>query len=176
MGGELISSLFHDFLDSYGIKHYLMKNTEVKAAIAERMISTLRNRIEIFTKHRKNKRFIDKIQLIVNNYNDSEHSGIQMKPRDVNINNQNEALLNLHRKRIHNRLSKLKVGDHVRLLKLKDKFSKGYKRSWTNEIFIIKKKLNTLPIQRYIIEDKNKQELIGSFYEQELIKIGKQNG
>ena len=40
---------------------------------------------------------------------------------------------------------KFKVGDHVRISKYKNIFTKGYMRNWSVEIFIIKKTKNTLP-------------------------------
>ena len=36
---------------------------------------------------------------------------------------------------------KFKVGDHVRISKYKNIFAKGYTPNWSDEVFVIKKKL-----------------------------------
>ena len=62
---------------------------------------------------------------------------------------------------------KFKVGDHVRISKCKNIFAKGYVPNWSGEIFIIKKIKNTVP-WTYVINDLNGEEIIRTFYENEL--------
>ena len=57
---------------------------------------------------------------------------------------------------------KFKVGDHVRISKLKNIFAKGYLPNWSEETFIIKKIKNTVP-WTYVISDLNREEIVGSF-------------
>ena len=64
---------------------------------------------------------------------------------------------------------KFKVGDHVRISKYKSIFAKGYMPNWSEEISIIKKIKNTVP-WTYVINDLNGEEIIGTFYENELQK------
>ena len=64
---------------------------------------------------------------------------------------------------------KFKVGDHVRISKYKNIFTKGYVPNWSEETFVIKKVKNTVP-WTYVINDLNNEEIIGSFYEKELQK------
>ena len=64
---------------------------------------------------------------------------------------------------------KLKVGDHVRILKYKNIFAKGYTPNWSEEIFLVNKIKNTVP-WTYVINDLNGEEIKGSFYEKELQK------
>ena len=63
---------------------------------------------------------------------------------------------------------KFKVGDHVRISKCKNIFAKGYAPNWSEEIFVIKNVKNTVP-WTYIIDDLNGEEIIGTFYEKELV-------
>jgi hypothetical protein len=63
------------------------------------------------------------------------------------------------------------IGDKVRLQKIKHSFQKGYTQNWTSEIYFIDKVLNTSPIKRYIVCDIEGNQLLGSFYQQELLKI-----
>ena len=64
---------------------------------------------------------------------------------------------------------KFRVGDHVRISKHKNIFSKGYTRNWSEEIFVVKKIKNTVS-WTYEISDLNGEEIVGSFYEKELQK------
>ena len=77
---------------------------------------------------------------------------------------------------------KFKVGDHVRISKLKNIFAKGYTPNWSEEIFFIIfflylrnfillscKNKNTVP-WTYVINDLNGDKIVGTFYEKELPK------
>ena len=64
---------------------------------------------------------------------------------------------------------KYKIGDKVRISKLKRHFEKGYTPNWTEEIFVIDEILNTNPVT-YRLKDLNQEEIKGTFYEQELSK------
>ena len=62
---------------------------------------------------------------------------------------------------------KFKVGDRVRIYKYKKLFTKGYEPNWTEEIFVISQINKTSPIT-YKIKDLNGEDILGSFYKQEL--------
>ena len=57
----------------------------------------------------------------------------------------------------------------VRISKYKNIFTKGYVPNWSEEIFIIKEIKNTVP-WAYVINGLNGEEIIGTFYENELQK------
>ena len=65
--------------------------------------------------------------------------------------------------------SRFKVGDRVRISKFKKIFAKGYTPNWSSEIFIVDKINGTVPYI-YNLKDLNDEEIIGSFYDQELQK------
>ena len=65
--------------------------------------------------------------------------------------------------------SRFKVGDRVRISKFKNIFAKGYTPNWSKEIFIVNKINHTVPYT-YDLKDLNDEEIIGSFYDQELQK------
>ena len=73
------------------------------------------------------------------------------------------------KKEVNDKNPKFKVGDQVRISKYKKIFTKGYMPNWSEEIFIIKKNKNTVP-WTYVLNDLNGQEIIGTFYENELQK------
>ena len=107
---------------------------------------------------------IDKLDDIVDEYNNTYHTTIKMKPADVKDNTYINA-----DKEINNKDPKFKVGDHVRISKYKNIFAKGYMPNWSEEVFVIKKVKNTVP-WTYVINDLNGEEITGTFYEKELQK------
>ena len=69
---------------------------------------------------------------------------------------------------------KFKVGDHARISKFKNVFTKGYTPNWNEEIFIIKKIKNTVP-WTYVISGLNGEEIVESFYEKNCRKLIRNN-
>ena len=112
--------------------------------------------------------YIDKLDDIVDEYNNTYHTTIKMKPIDV----KNNTHINTS-KEINNKDPKFKVGDHVRISKYKNIFAKGYMPNWSEEVFIIKKVKNTIP-WTYVINDLNGAEIRGTFYEKELQKTSQE--
>ena len=108
--------------------------------------------------------YIDRLDEIVNEYNNTYHRTIKMKPLDVKDN----AYIDFN-KEVKDKDSKFKVGDHVRISKYKSIFGKLYAPNWSKEIFVIKEVKNTVP-WTYVISDLNGEKIIGKFYEKELQK------
>ena len=84
--------------------------------------------------------YIDKLDDIVNEYNNTYHRTIKMKPVDVKDNTYIDF-----KKEVNDKDPKFKVGDHVRISKQKNVFAKGYTPNWSQEDFVIKKVKNTVP-------------------------------
>ena len=61
------------------------------------------------------------------------------------------------------------VGDHIRIQKHKNIFAKGIVPNGSDEFFVIKKVKNTVP-WAYVISDLNGEEIVGTFYKNELQK------
>ena len=108
--------------------------------------------------------YYDVLDDIVNEYNNTKHNTIKMKPKDVGNNNKRVYTDEHNEKR-----SRFKVGDRVRISKFKNIFAKGYTPNWSREIFIVNKINDTVPYT-YNIKDLNSEEIIGSFYDKELQK------
>ena len=73
---------------------------------------------------------------------------------------------------IQNRRSKkFNIGDQVRILIERTKFHRNYLQNFTEEIFIIDKKLTGLPITLFALRDFNGNALEGRWYAKELIKV-----
>ena len=108
--------------------------------------------------------YIDKLDDIVDEYNNIYHTTIKMKPFDV----KDSTYINAD-KEINYKDPKFKVGDRVIISKYKNIFAKGFMPNWSEEVFVIKKVKNTIP-WTYVINDLNGEEIIGTFYEKELQK------
>ena len=115
----------------------------------------------------KNK-YIDKFNDIVDEYNNTKHRTIKMKPIDVKDN----TYIDLGED-VNDNDTTFKVRDHVRISKYKKIFAKGYTLNWSEEVFVIKKTKNTVP-WTYVINDLNGEEIIGTFYENELQRTNQQ--
>ena len=112
--------------------------------------------------------YIDKFDDIVNEYNNTHHRTIQMKPADVKDN----TYIGF-KKEVNDKDLKFKIGDHLRISKYKNIFSKGYTPNWPEEVFVVSKIKNTVP-WTYVINDLDGEEIIGTFYEKELQKTNQQ--
>ena len=126
-------------------------HNEGKSVVAERFIRTLKSKIyKCMTSISKNV-YIDKLDNIVDKYNNTYHTTIKMKAADVKDN----AYINAD-KEINNKDPKFKVGDHVRISKYKNIFAKGYMPDWSEN------------------GDLNGEGITGTFYEKELQKTNQE--
>ena len=83
-----------------------------KSVVAERFIRTLKSKIYKYMTSISKNVYIDKLDYIVNEYNNTYHRTIKMKPVNVN----NNTCINFN-KEINNKDSKFKIGDYVRISK-----------------------------------------------------------
>ena len=77
------------------------------------------------------------------------------------------------KKEVYDKDPKFKVGDLVRISKYKNIFAKGYTPNYSEEVFVVSKIKNTVP-WTYVINDLNGEEIIGTFYVNELQKTNQQ--
>ena len=156
-GSEFYNAYFKKWLRDNNIVMYSTHN-EGKSVVAERFIRTLKSKIYRYMTSISKNVYIDKLDDIVDEYNNTYHTTIKMKPIDVKDN----TYINTS-KEIINKDPKFKAGDHVRISKYKNIFAKGYMPNWSEEVFVIKKVKNTIP-WTYVINDLNGEEIIGTFY------------
>ena len=161
-GSEFYNASFKKWLQDNDIVMYSTHN-EGKSVVAERFIRTLKSKIYKYMTSISKNVYINKLDDIVNKYNNTYHTTIKIKPIDVKDN----TYINADKKL--NKDPKFKVGDRVRISKYKNNFAKGYMPNWSEEVFVIKKVKNTVP-WTYVINDLNGEEIIGTFYEKELQK------
>ena len=120
----------------------------------------------------------DKLDNIVNNYNNTRHSSIKMSPVEASKKkNERNVWSNLYGDLIYDKPGKPKfaIGDKVRISKYKRfVFDKGYTLNWTEEIFVIDRVITTNRIT-YSVVDLMGEAIEGTFYEQELQKQNRQH-
>ena len=139
-------------------------HNERNSVVAERFLKTLKNKFYKYMTSASKNVYTDKLDDVVNKHNNAYHRTIKMEPIyvdpsmyiDFNKENNKEG-------------PTFKVGDHVRILKYKNIFTKGYVPNCCEELFVIKKVKNAV-LWTYIINDLNAEETVGTFYEKELEK------
>ena len=139
-------------------------HNEGKSVFVERFIRTLKNKIYKYMTWDSKNVYINKIDDIVNKHNNTYHNTIKMKPVDVKSN----TYISFN-KEINNNDPKFKIGDFVRISKLKKIFAKDYYPNWSEEVFLIKKVKNAVP-WTYVISDLKGEEIVGTFHEDKLQK------
>ena len=162
-GGEFYNNVFKKWLSDNDIIMYSTYN-DSKSVVAERFIRTLKNKLyKQITTNGKNV-YYDVLDDAVNEYNNTKHSSIKMKPLDVGDNNK-RVYIDEHNEED----SRFKVGDRVRISKFKNIFAKRYTPNWSTEIFIVDQVYDTVPYT-YNLKDLNDEKIIDSFYDKELQK------
>ena len=110
--------------------------------------------------------YIDKLDDMVNKYNNTYHSTIKMKPVDAKSNANIDSS-----KETNNKDPKFEIGDIARISRYKNIFVKGYIPNWSEVVFVIKNVKNTV-MWTNVINDLNVEETVGTFYERELQENG----
>ena len=97
-------------------------HNEGKLVIAKRFITTLKTKIYKYMTSTSKNVYINKLDDIVDEYNNTYHRKIKMKPVDV----KDDTYIDF-KKEVNDKDCKFKVADHVRISKYKNIFAKGYK-------------------------------------------------
>ena len=83
--------------------------------------------------------YIDKLDDIVTENNNACHRTIKMKPIEIKNNTYTDSV-----KEVNDKYPKFNVADHLRILKYKKIFAKGYISKWSEEVFEIEDVKNTV--------------------------------
>ena len=151
------------WLEKNDIEMYSMHN-EGKIVVAERFIRTFKNKIYKYMTSISKNVYIDKLDDVVNKYDNTYGSTIKMKPVDV----KSSTYINSS-KEINDEDPKCKIVDIVRISKYTNIFAKGYVPNSSEEVYVVTKVKNTVP-WRYVISYLRVKDIVGMFYEKELEK------
>ena len=172
-GKEFLNRHFQALLSEKDIAFFTTHN-ETKASVVERFNRTLKTKMWRYFTWKNTLNYLSILPKLLKNYNSSVHRSIKTKPILVTKNNEEQAWHTLYD---NNMLSpgvkfKFKVGDQVRISKIKRIFEKGYLPGWTEEIFTISEQIRRRP-PVYELIDYNEEVLDGTFYESELQLVNK---
>ena len=109
-------------------------HNEGKSLVAERFIKTFKTKIYKYITSVSKNVYIDKLDDIVDEYNNTYHRTIEKKPVNIKDNTYIDSS-----KEFNDKDLKFKVADHVRISKYKNIFAKGYTPNWSKVVFVIKK-------------------------------------
>jgi len=182
-GTEFIANQMQAIFKKYNIKHFKATNTATKAAIAERVIRTFMNSLTKYMTAFNTQYYLPVVQKLVDRYNGRFHRSIKMRPVDVRQDKPDsveQAWTNLYQAKddqIAEQLLrgqkkyKYAVGDQVRVAisRVGNPFYKGYLPSWTDEIFVVSRRLPIEDEPLYkLIDPQTRTEIHGTYYEAEM--------
>ena len=170
-GSEYTGIAIKTYMRSKQIKHFTTVNV-IHASYAERFIRTLKGKLYRYFTKQNTYKYINILQDLVDSYLDTVHNTTGYKPSSINHENEQEIYeklylpvqLKIEAKQIKYKYS---VGDYVHLSVERRTFHKGYKDSYTQEIFVISRRIRSDP-PRYKVKDLLDEEIEGTCYEAEL--------
>lgn len=169
-GTEYINRVYKTNEKKLGIEHYKVHGTH-KAAIAERFIRTIKRLMwKRFTEVQSH-RWVDIISELVDEYNSRKHRTLGMSPKEARKpENEPQILVSQtwsHFNPVIDKKPKFKVGDWVRMSRLKGTFEQGFLPSYGFEALQVVEVDPAEPVM-YRLKDWLGEELDGRFYESEL--------
>jgi hypothetical protein len=173
-GREFNNKLVSKYLLSKQIKTWNPLSSQHKAAIAERFNRTLQDLIYQYLTHNRTNRYIDQLEALITTYNSRYHRTVKMSPNQADLAKNQYLVRRAHGQRYGEILEKrgkpkFSIGNTVRIKSWKYPFSRGYHKTFTDELFKIVAVHTRMPIVMYSVQSVNESEPIkGNFYESEL--------
>lgn len=169
-GTEFFNQDMKKLIEKHKINHYSVYSN-LKACIIERWNRTLKTSMWKEFSLRGSYKWIDIVNNLCTEYNNTLHHTIKMKPVDVNKFNEKKLFHDVYKiDEPHLVKTKFHVGQYVRINKYKHIFQKGYTPNWSCEIFRISKVNYTDP-ETYHLVDSQDNPIEGGFYKYELLNV-----
>lgn len=143
---------------------------EHKSAVVERFNRTLKTNMWRRFTAENTRNWIDMLDRLMLEYNNAQHSTIRMRPVDAILKeNHEKAWSNIFENlaTIPHRKPKYKVGDSVRISRIKGIFEKGYLPNWSEELYKVYK-VNKSEPPTYLLKDLKDDKIEGAFYKEEI--------
>ena len=183
-GSEFKNRTLQTFLKSHNVNH-VFTQSPTQAAFAERAISTIKSKLLKHMTSNQSKRWIDQLENVTDAYNNSYHRSIKRAPNMVRKTDEPEIweilynapkikkqkLRGLKDDTIAKTPFKHKLGDTVIVSAAKTKFDRGYNTKWSEEYFTVTDRSVRQGKPVYKIADLTGENILGSFYPQELQAI-----
>jgi transposase InsO family protein len=167
-GKEFFNTKMAALCEKLGINHFHV-NSEIKCAIAERVIRTLRMRLTRLWDAIGSFRYLDHLQQIVELYNNTYHKSLKMTPIEARLpENKGKVFMNLYGDLVPEpKSAPLEIDQHVRIATYRGIFTKEQVNPWSHEIYKVARVVITNPVT-YKLKDSKGEIIDGSFYRQEL--------
>jgi Integrase core domain len=168
MGLEFQAKSTLAFFKGLDIQKQTIKAPGIHAGVVERAIKTIKGRLYKYFTQNNTDKWINIVDTIIDNINNSINRTIGVTPNSVNHKNAQELYERVYKPQLNpDPEKKLQVGDFVRLNKDKGKFGKGYLKNYTDEIFVIAQVKASRPVH-YKLVDLEGEDILGVFYIEEL--------
>ena len=168
-GKEFYNAQVKSLLNDKSIEFFSTHAGE-KASIVERFNRSLKSRMFKYFTANETRKWIDIVDNLVNDYNNTYHRTIKMSPIEASKpENSLQVWCNIYGAYLAEKygVPAYKVGQTVRIIKYKSIFDKGYLPNFTEEFSKIKQVKIGRPTV-YILEDLKGDDVVGIFYEEEL--------
>ena len=174
-GKEFENRWVRQLFDEYGIELFSIKSA-VKAATVERFNRTIKTRMWKYFTAKFTTKWMAVLPDLIHAYNHSVHRMIKRRPVDVGPDDVDEMRAERQqRKKPFQGKTDIRLGDKVRISKVKSVFAKGYLPNWTEEIFIVSEINDKFTPRMYKLKDYSGQVIDGSFYREEIEPITKED-
>lgn len=172
-GGEFLGNKVESFLKQEHIKFFTATGAH-KASIVERVQRTLKSHMwRYFSANHANpgnQQYIPILSEILESYNNRFHSSIGTTPAKVSSGAKKPVFKFKNNRKQY---PKLRVGNYVRLLRIRPAFEKSHVAHFTEEIFRISKVDGRQLIPMYSVVDLQNETVEGKFYSSELQQVEK---
>jgi transposase InsO family protein len=184
-GKEFDAAEMHEYFKEQKFIHKMSsKDASVKAAMAERMIRTLRQKLYRYFSDNNTTNWVDVLPQVLKSINHSYCRPIGMRPVDVTRNNANALWQRLYGRANNDnddeiarrRKPNFETNDAVRLALAKPVFRKGTLPTYTDEIFRIRQVVNKgpkgqqQPVTHYYLRDHKGKDIEGRVYASDMSK------
>ena len=165
-GKEFENRHVRELFAKHNIELFSVKSA-YKAAFVERFNRTLKHKLWRYLTSSNQRKWLNVLQDAVSAYNHSIHRIIKRKPANVT----QDCVADM---REENNLPRpkgkddIRIGDTVRISKVKSVFDKGYLPNWTEEIFTVADVNHKYHPLTYKLKDANENVIEGSFYHYEI--------
>lgn len=173
-GSEFVNRSVKQFMKDSDVYMFTTQNVP-KANYVERVQRTFKLLLWRYLRYKRNFRYIDHLQQLVDNYNATPHRSLNYTaPKDVTKRNEANlwAFMYLKKsKRVKSKRQtpfKFKVGDFVRISYTKHPFRRSYQQQYTGEVFKIAKRFRIQGIPIYKLKDFSNDLVTGNFYSSEI--------
>ncbi len=168
-GKEFFNDQFKRYCEQKNINHYTTYS-EIKCPHVERFNRTLKSKMYVHFDRNQTTKYIHVLEKLIKDYNYKVHSVTKEKPIDVLTKNIDPSK---KKRKIRKEDNKIKIGDYVRISRLKKTFEKGYTQNWSEEVFKVYNIDRNDSPSMYDIKDLLDEKIDGKFYAEELQVIPK---